>query len=80
MCGYNPSSVGNGFPNFSMKNGGCIFKEQNSLCRFGFLKKKVLFSLEKSVTNYPVTYYHTITEENVGSLYRCEKLKPGVTA
>jgi hypothetical protein len=55
MCGYNPSSLGNGFPNFSMKNGGCIFKEQNRLRRFGFLKKKVLLSLETSVTNYPVT-------------------------
>jgi hypothetical protein len=79
MCGYNPSSLGNGFPNFSMKNGGFIFKEQHRLCRFGFLKKKVLLSLETSVTNYPVTQYH-ITEECVGCLYRCENLKPGVTA
>jgi hypothetical protein len=62
-----------------MKNGDSIFKEQNRLFRFGFLKKKVLLSLEISVTNYPVTSYH-ITEESEGCLYRCENLKPDVTA
>jgi hypothetical protein len=55
MGGNNPSSLGIGFPNFSMKNGDCIFKEQTGLRGFGLLKIRTLLSLETSVTYYPVT-------------------------
>jgi hypothetical protein len=62
-----------------MKNGGCIFQEQNRFRRFVLLKIGHPLSLETSVPNYPATLIH-IAEESVGCLYRRENLKPSVSA